>query len=406
MFVKFNLPDAEKPSGSAPVRLHRLFAPFSIEVVATSAIDVNALRDQLPSGSRVFIPHLLRSTNDLTIDLADRMKRTGLHPVPHIAARLTTDADHLSALLRGLADIGTIELLVIAGGVRNAIGQFRTSHELLDTGLFQRYGFNRLLFAGHPDGHPMVKLDIIERALLEKIRYAREHGLRAGVITQFCFNRRAIFSWLERMNEQGLDAPVYIGMPGPASMKTLLRYASVCGVTTSIGMVRKRPQETLYGLMRNSSRDDFFVDLAERMGRDAGRRVAGVHLFPFGGIEQSVQWAEAMTKRVRQPGNQAVVQKSGYGNDTKDNRARRRRVSLALLTNRYRLTVDREMQFRSIGIALVVGTILNGINQGDELVNGGDINLFKACLTFVVPYWVAIYSAVAGRRKKPEQDTE
>ncbi len=405
MFVKSNLPDAEKPSGSAPVRLHRLFAPFSIEVVATSAIDVNALRTQLPSGSRVFFPHLLRSSNDLTIDLADCMKRIGLHPVPHIAARLTADADHLSALLRGLADAGTTELLVIAGSVQKAIGQFRTSHELLDTGLFQRYGFKRLLFAGHPGGHPTVKVDIIERALLEKIRYAKEHGLHAGVVTQFCFSRRAIFSWLDRMNKQGLDAPVYIGMPGPASMKTLLHYASLCGVTASIGMMKQRPQQ-LYALMRDSSRDDLFVDLAERMGTGAGVRVVGVHLFPFGGIEQSVRWAEAMTKRVGQPGNQAVAQNSDHDNNAKDHRVRRRRGPLALLTNRYRLTADREMQFRSIGIALVVGTILNGINQGDELINGGDIDLFKACLTFVVPYWVAIYSAVTGRQKKPEQDTE
>lgn len=401
MFVKSNCPDAEKPSGSAPVRLHRLFAPFSIEVAPTSTIDVNALRTQLPSGSRVFIPHLLRSSNDLTIDLADRMKRIGLHPVPHIAARLIADADHLSALLRGLADAGTAELLVIAGSVQKAIGQFRTSHELLDTGLFQRYGFKRLLFAGHPDGHPAVKLDIIERALLAKIRYTREHGLRAGVVTQFCFNRRAIFSWLDRMNEQGFDVPVYIGMPGPASMKTLLHYASICGVTASIGMMKQRPRQ-LYALMRDSSWDDLFIDLAERMRTDAGIGVVGVHLYPFGGIEQSTQWAEVMTKRVGQPSNQAVVQNSGHSNNAKDHRVRRRRGPLALLINRYRLTADREMQFRSIGIALVVGTILNGINQGDEWINGGDINLFKACLTFVVPYLVASHSAVIARRKKPE----
>jgi len=405
MYVKSDLPDRINPSASTPVQLHRLFTPFSIEVITTSATDVNALRTQLPSDSRVFIPHLPRSSNDRTIDLVDRMKRVGLYPIPHIAARLITDTEHLSRLLRGLADVGTTDLLVIAGSVQNAIGQFHTSQELLNTGLFQRYGFKRLLFAGHPDGHPTVKLDVIERALLEKIQYAREHGLRAGVVTQFCFSHSAIFSWLDRMSKQGLDAPVYIGMPGPASTKTLFHYASICGITASIGMVKQRPQQ-LYALMRDSSWDDLFFDLAERTRRDSGLRVAGVHLFPFGGIERSVQWARAMTRRAGQEGNQAVERNSGLSNNTEGHPVGRRRTPLAPLTKKFSFAADREMQCRSIGIALVVGTVLNGINQGHELINGGDINLFKACLTFVVTYGVAIYSAVTSRGKEPEQDTE
>jgi hypothetical protein len=52
---------------------------------------------------------------------------------------------------------------------------------------------------------------------------------------------------------------------------------------------------------------------------------------------------------------------------------------------------------RSLGVALIVGTILNLINQGDALFGGADLNLMKLVLTFAVPYCVATYGAVSYR---------
>lgn len=52
---------------------------------------------------------------------------------------------------------------------------------------------------------------------------------------------------------------------------------------------------------------------------------------------------------------------------------------------------------RSFVVALIVGTILNLINQGDALVMGGRINVMKILLTYAVPYCVATYGAVSFR---------
>ena len=49
---------------------------------------------------------------------------------------------------------------------------------------------------------------------------------------------------------------------------------------------------------------------------------------------------------------------------------------------------------RSFIVALIVGTILNLINQGDAIFGGGRINVTKIILTFAVPYCVATYGAV------------
>lgn len=51
---------------------------------------------------------------------------------------------------------------------------------------------------------------------------------------------------------------------------------------------------------------------------------------------------------------------------------------------------------RSLIIALIVGTILNLINQGDMLVGAGDVNLLKCLLTYMVPYCVSTYGAVTA----------
>src|SRR4249920_4005227 len=47
--------------------------------------------------------------------------------------------------------------------------------------------------------------------------------------------------------------------------------------------------------------------------------------------------------------------------------------------------------------ALVVGTILNLINQGDALFGPGPINWVKVLLTYLVPYTVSTYGAVSYR---------
>ena len=54
------------------------------------------------------------------------------------------------------------------------------------------------------------------------------------------------------------------------------------------------------------------------------------------------------------------------------------------------------MPRRSFAVALVVGVILNLINQGDALWGDARVNWTKLLLTFAVPYFVATYGAVSA----------
>jgi hypothetical protein len=62
---------------------------------------------------------------------------------------------------------------------------------------------------------------------------------------------------------------------------------------------------------------------------------------------------------------------------------------------------------RSFNVAVVVGTILNIINQGDAFLVHASINWFKIILTYLVPYGVCTYGAVsAASRNRATDDKE
>jgi hypothetical protein len=50
----------------------------------------------------------------------------------------------------------------------------------------------------------------------------------------------------------------------------------------------------------------------------------------------------------------------------------------------------------SFKVALVVGTLLNLINQGDALLGHAQLDWKKLLLTYLVPYGVSTYGAVAA----------
>lgn len=61
-------------------------------------------------------------------------------------------------------------------------------------------------------------------------------------------------------------------------------------------------------------------------------------------------------------------------------------------------TFSRRSVRRSLTVALIVGSALNMINQGDLLFQGEPIIVWKLLLTYFVPYAVASYGSYAALR--------
>ncbi len=62
---------------------------------------------------------------------------------------------------------------------------------------------------------------------------------------------------------------------------------------------------------------------------------------------------------------------------------------------------SKELLLKAIKIALVVGILLNLINQGEEILdlNMQEVNMYKLVLTFIVPFCVSMYTAVSMKLK-------
>jgi hypothetical protein len=58
---------------------------------------------------------------------------------------------------------------------------------------------------------------------------------------------------------------------------------------------------------------------------------------------------------------------------------------------------------RSLYVALLVGTVLNLINQGDALLGLVPINWLKLVLTYCVPYAVCTYGAVSYQLRQADR---
>lgn len=65
----------------------------------------------------------------------------------------------------------------------------------------------------------------------------------------------------------------------------------------------------------------------------------------------------------------------------------------------FRMAVRPDVIKRSLIVSAVVGTVLNVINQGDALLGLQSLDLAKCILTYMVPFCVATYGAVAALSK-------
>src|SRR6266481_1949923 len=168
--------------------IQALLVGASLELSSRDPVEINACADLLEPGTAVYISMPPGQTYHGIVALATRLKRAGLRPVPHVAARRIASRDALDEYLaRAAGEAGVDSALVIAGDSDRPSGPFDSSRTLLETGLFQRHGVVRIGVAGYPEGHPKIAATALETALAAKKSLARRTGLDLQVVTQFCF---------------------------------------------------------------------------------------------------------------------------------------------------------------------------------------------------------------------------
>ena len=167
---------------------------------------------------------------------------------------------------------------MIGGGVPEPAGKYASVMDLLKTGLFAEYGINSFDFAGHPEGNPDDPKS--EYHMLEKLQWTKEREFSSRIVTQWSLDAKKTNNWISDLREKGVSNPIHIGVPGPSTVKSLIRFAKVCGVKASTQVLRKQGLN-ISKLMFVNKPDKIISELS---GYDQ------LHLYPFGGIAKSAAW--------------------------------------------------------------------------------------------------------------------
>jgi methylenetetrahydrofolate reductase (NADPH) len=263
---------------------------FSIEVTRPKRADLEAIRDSAGAGVRVYVSAIPTRPSAELVEQSALARQCGLEPVPHIAVRNYASREELSALIGRLCTEASVRrVLIISGDRADSAGPFSTSLEIIESGMLQQHGITHVSIAGHPDGHPVVAGEVMQRALLAKLEAAEQSGLTADIVTQFGFDPQAISRWIMKMRDLGIECPVRIGMAGPTNLTTLLKYAHRCGVKASIGGVTKHAGlvKHLFGV----SAPDTIVRTLSYENAAGSLGTVAAHFFSFGGVAATSKWA-------------------------------------------------------------------------------------------------------------------
>lgn len=272
-----------------------LLRGFSLEATRPTSDEVAELARIVPAGTEVYVSAVPKRPAGESIEAAIRLHAAGLEPVPHLAVRSFSSAAHIDDFLARMnGEAGVRRVLVIAGDREPPAGELRAAIDVIDSALLQRRGIREIGVAGYPDGHPRISSQELDRVLIEKINAAEMMGLRGHIVTQFCFRPQAAIVWLTRLRDYGLENPVRIGLVGPTSIATLIRYAARCGVGVSAQQLA-RHTGLARALFAMWTPDSFVRALARAQGiGELGE--FNPHFFSFGGLLQTARWINAVAQ--------------------------------------------------------------------------------------------------------------
>jgi len=280
-------PAAASPGIVALLRGH------SIELNPGDARTLQAAAERLDPGTEVSLAWIPGSNPMDMVAPAASLKRAGHIPMPHVGARHLENAAHLQRLAEQLRDAGVDRVLIIGGDRTAPAGPYDSSLAVMQAGAFQRLGITRIAVGGFPEGNPHIFEKMLNEALLAKVRFARKEGLQLSILTQFCFKAEPVIEWVRGVRARGIDVPVRVGLAGPASLLTLMRYAARCGVGNSLHVLKENP--SFARILTERGPEPIIRELAASMADGNGKRlgIAGLHFYVFGGFKKTMDWIDA-----------------------------------------------------------------------------------------------------------------
>jgi len=229
----------------------------------------------------VYVAFIPGDPVDNIISSCEKLINKGFSVIPHLPARNLKNEKELEYFLFHLNRLNIKKILSIGGSSNKKNPTFSSTYEIFETGIFQKFDFSQINIAGHPEGNPFDNKP--DENLKKKLNWIVKNNYKCNIITQWTFDPYQTNTWLEKINKDisniSNNTEIHIGIAGPAKFTTLLKYAKVCGVSAS-AIIAKNKGLGLTKLLKHNPRDI----IKSLVGHD------NLHFFPFGGINELVEW--------------------------------------------------------------------------------------------------------------------
>lgn len=267
-----------------------LVACGSLEMGADAPGDAARIAELLPAGTPVYVNHLPKHDISYTLRALIALREANLEPVPHVAVRRVASREEVKGFLEKAVRVaGVSKILLLGGDIAAPAGPYQQAADLLQEDFIGQCGLSQVGLAGYPEGHPRIATDALNAALEQKLSLARERGLSPHVVTQFSFAPNRIVEFCADLTRRAPGVPVYVGLAGPTSPVSLLRYAQRCGVSASLRALQAEGMRAVR-LITHVDPTDQLLMLARHARTGSASNVVGVHLFSFGGVARTVAW--------------------------------------------------------------------------------------------------------------------
>ncbi len=215
---------------------------FSFEVFPpkkTSPIDVvyktlDELQDLKPDFISVTFSAGGSSNNTYALDIASRIKNSGITPMIHLPC-INYTKEEITETLSQIKERGIENILALRGDLNPDIPPKTDFHYASDLVEFIRnYGDFDIAGACYPEVHPDADSMVDDiRNLKKKVDAGTSH-----LITQLFFDNDCFYSFREKAELAGIDVPIEAGIMPVVNKKQIERMVTTCGASLPAKFVR------------------------------------------------------------------------------------------------------------------------------------------------------------------------
>jgi len=273
------------------INIKNLLKSYSIETTPNVYNKYGSFSELVPLKNSIYVTYLPDEDAKRVIETSKKLNEEGYDVIPHLPARTIKDISDLEKFIGALSEEAGCKKILVIGGGGNQKGNISSSMDVLKTELLSKFNFEEVGLAGHPEGNPDISEKDMDKAIIEKNSFARNTDLKLYLATQFFFESSSLENWEKKLNSLNNNLKIHAGIPGPATLKTLVGYATSCGIGNSIRFLSKQAMN-ITKLTATRTPYKLIADLADYKESNSSSKLTKLHFYAFGGIKKTSEWLQ------------------------------------------------------------------------------------------------------------------